>query len=354
MIYISDALNPVIPKGCKMQQVAIQQPPEFPGDLRYIIDENLWDKLDSNSKAALIIHEIFYNEGIFLGHQNSKAVRYMTGIVTSTRMRKISQSEFAKLIFVSNFVAADMFGTMLTKTYDYIDAFTLETDKSTYFASYLPNDVKIGYLHFGRYVYINLSKKHARPTSALTVTSFKKRNIEGRSEAGGNLALTFDEHGKVVEIGVQSKPANIRLLNWEIKAEPGVRIQLVNEMPRKVSGTIQVRNEMRNYDSGKVEMYSTTDDAPNIDSVGFILKRLITTPTIFKTPQGDRLFHSDSGLRYPVTFTSEGTVTIGLLAKGEKIETEKGHFITNGLCEVTYLQNGLASVSENCFLIEVK
>ncbi|MFS4460723.1 hypothetical protein [Bdellovibrio sp. HCB2-146] len=73
---LPDDLNVVMPKGCSLQQIAIQQKPT--GVPLYTVNENLWNRLDENQKAGLILHEIVYSENIYGGHSDARATRAFT------------------------------------------------------------------------------------------------------------------------------------------------------------------------------------------------------------------------------------------------------------------------------------
>lgn len=52
----------IIPNGCRLEQVVFQRNPSILNKTRYLIDENLWNQLDSDNQAALVVHEVIYRE----------------------------------------------------------------------------------------------------------------------------------------------------------------------------------------------------------------------------------------------------------------------------------------------------
>jgi hypothetical protein len=74
-----------IPTGCEIQQVAIQLSDSDLGTsyTRYTINKDLWDLMDDNSKAALILHELIFREAITAQHRVSLRVRYLNAILLS-------------------------------------------------------------------------------------------------------------------------------------------------------------------------------------------------------------------------------------------------------------------------------
>ncbi len=76
---IDDSGIVVIPKGCHLEQIAIQRSNSEmrPGDKRYVINLDLWNSLDSFNQMALILHEILFREQRELRMGKSMVVRGM-------------------------------------------------------------------------------------------------------------------------------------------------------------------------------------------------------------------------------------------------------------------------------------
>lgn len=87
-----------IGKSCKVEQIAIQKQPVFPEDRLYTISRELWDLLDNDHRAGLMIHEIVYGEAIRLGHKNSIKARYFTELIASEKLETMEPEEYARLI----------------------------------------------------------------------------------------------------------------------------------------------------------------------------------------------------------------------------------------------------------------
>jgi hypothetical protein len=99
LVDVPDSEIAVLPKGCEMRQVAIQKKPEFPEDRYYLVDRDLWDALDNDGRAGLMLHEILYREAIELGQTNSKSARYFNSILTSRKMAEFQGPEdFARFL----------------------------------------------------------------------------------------------------------------------------------------------------------------------------------------------------------------------------------------------------------------
>lgn len=86
----------IIPESCRVEQIAIQMSDEEVelGYPRYVINKNLWDRLDENNKAVLILHEIIYREGILSKQVHSMRVRKMTELFIN---KDHSQDKFLKM-----------------------------------------------------------------------------------------------------------------------------------------------------------------------------------------------------------------------------------------------------------------
>lgn len=77
----------VIPRGCKLEQIAVQAKSEDVPVLgyRYIINKDLWDQLDPDNQAVLLMHELVYREQLTANPKvlSSLRVRMMTRALIS-------------------------------------------------------------------------------------------------------------------------------------------------------------------------------------------------------------------------------------------------------------------------------
>lgn len=82
---IQDTGTVAIPSGCKMIPAAFQRRDEdiFPGEKRYVINKDLWDLMDANQKAGLVLHELIYREAIKNVHETSLQTRYFNGFLST-------------------------------------------------------------------------------------------------------------------------------------------------------------------------------------------------------------------------------------------------------------------------------
>lgn len=84
---IDDTGLVVIPRGCKLEQIAVQAKSEDVPVLgyRYIINKDLWDQLDPDNQAVLLMHELVYREQLTANPKvlSSLRVRMMTRALVS-------------------------------------------------------------------------------------------------------------------------------------------------------------------------------------------------------------------------------------------------------------------------------
>lgn len=67
---IRDSYHTYLPPHCEIKQIAINK---LNGTI--IVNKKLWDQLDTNNKAALIFHELVYEDLIFSGYKDSILTR---------------------------------------------------------------------------------------------------------------------------------------------------------------------------------------------------------------------------------------------------------------------------------------
>lgn len=109
LIPIPDVGPGVIPAGCDLVQIAIQQTPELPGEKRFLIQKDLWDQLDEAGKAGLVLHELIYREALKkdLPAKNSKLVRYFNGVISSTQIDQMALKTYIELVHLIDLQTAD-------------------------------------------------------------------------------------------------------------------------------------------------------------------------------------------------------------------------------------------------------
>lgn len=106
LVDIPDSDHIVVPRNCKVEQMAIQTTPTDASPKRYTINKDLWDKLDTVGQAGLIAHELFYRTLLTNNYRedlDSVPVRYLNGILASNTFRKLSFKKSIEALVASGF-----------------------------------------------------------------------------------------------------------------------------------------------------------------------------------------------------------------------------------------------------------
>jgi hypothetical protein len=72
---IPDSLHVFLPSGCQLRQIVIQQSEPGPGEFRYKVSQQLWDMLDNEGRAGLLLHEFLYRDAVTFGQNDSRRSR---------------------------------------------------------------------------------------------------------------------------------------------------------------------------------------------------------------------------------------------------------------------------------------
>lgn len=96
LVDIEDSKNLFKPKDkkCKMLQIAVRKNQKSTQGKRFIIDQELWNALDSQNKAALLTHEIVYEHFFKLGMNDSATAREFNRFLFEERFTKMTKKEF--------------------------------------------------------------------------------------------------------------------------------------------------------------------------------------------------------------------------------------------------------------------
>ena len=91
---IPDAANVDVPTGCKLEQLVNQKKPLLEGDPRYVVNGDLWDAMNNDQRAGIILHEITYREMLEYGHKYSISARWIVGFMATTAIDRATPKEF--------------------------------------------------------------------------------------------------------------------------------------------------------------------------------------------------------------------------------------------------------------------
>jgi hypothetical protein len=95
LIDIPDSSSLSIPSGCAIEQLAIRIAKNFDDDPSYLIQADIFSKLDKNQRAGLILHEVIYRAfTLKLGHTDSVTARYFHQLMMQTDAEEFSYENY--------------------------------------------------------------------------------------------------------------------------------------------------------------------------------------------------------------------------------------------------------------------
>lgn len=106
---VPDSGEVLVPRGCRVEQVAIQHEPRVTRDYRYWINQEIWNAMSRLSRAGLILHEVIYRVALQVGATNSIGVRHLNALMSSPEFDHISREEYTRAViwaFQNNMVAS--------------------------------------------------------------------------------------------------------------------------------------------------------------------------------------------------------------------------------------------------------
>lgn len=99
---VSDTGNIIIKPGCEIKQAVIQRRTGVSIDPIFYIAKNYWAKMDNDSKAALILHEIIYYDAIDMGHTDSIKTRSINSYLMAKNLPQDPRCLFFRILQDSN------------------------------------------------------------------------------------------------------------------------------------------------------------------------------------------------------------------------------------------------------------
>lgn len=112
LIDIPDVSIGVRPKGCSLVQAIVQNTGAQGKESRYLINSDIWNKLDEDHKSALVIHELIYREARnnINRHENSFYVRSFNQLIFSDQIKNMKLKNYILFLKDSFFAQADAYG----------------------------------------------------------------------------------------------------------------------------------------------------------------------------------------------------------------------------------------------------
>lgn len=87
---IPDSNHIAFPIGCEVAQAVIQAEPRSFLHKRFTVNNYFWNLMSADDQATLVIHEIIYKHALKWEHEDSTAVRLLTGLLVSGKFYKLS------------------------------------------------------------------------------------------------------------------------------------------------------------------------------------------------------------------------------------------------------------------------
>lgn len=85
--------------GCHLEKIIDQsEPTSTISNKRYLIRRQQFESLDNDSKAGLILHELFYRDAIARGHATSIKARIMTGLFASKEVESWTLERYVQVM----------------------------------------------------------------------------------------------------------------------------------------------------------------------------------------------------------------------------------------------------------------
>ncbi|MFL5814221.1 MAG: hypothetical protein ACJ763_11640 [Bdellovibrionia bacterium] len=92
---ISDSMHVLLPKGCVIRQIVIQR--QY-SEKTFLVNKPLWEMLDEENRAALVLHETIYWEALSLKQSDSVNTRFFNGTLTSKAMETMNLNAYLELL----------------------------------------------------------------------------------------------------------------------------------------------------------------------------------------------------------------------------------------------------------------
>lgn len=111
-----DAGLVTLPVGCKLEQLVFQRNPSILNKSRYIVNSALWNQLDADNQAALLVHEVIYREFInsLSFEVTSERIRTFNALIHADGLQGLSQESYLALLQELHFPTFEYKGLALS------------------------------------------------------------------------------------------------------------------------------------------------------------------------------------------------------------------------------------------------
>lgn len=320
LVEVNDSGHIFLPNNCKIVQVALQKAPMFPGDGRYVINQDVWDQMPVSSQAGLILHEVIYREALEFGSYDSRAVRYLNSILAADLLSTYTKTRFAQLMIDIGFSAYEDFGTVLKSD----GSLNIILDQSKFYESVRPAQVKIRDYLFDARVPGSIIRDSAGNETSI-VGAFKYR-FQGKDLSLKELEF-YENSGqyKYIEGLIQGdrvelsfKGANYLFYNLIRSSKYALHFNQAGTLIG-VHGNFEVSNGNLKT-PGMITTNSIT--GASVSEYGFpepfVRNIYFSAPTKVQTRQGDLVFNGGNP-DVTIELYSQGTLKEGVLEGFQKL-----------------------------------
>lgn len=99
IVSVDDSMHTVVPSGCKVEQLATQRAlHRVTTEPTFVINADLWDSLNNDNKAALLLHEGILQEAVKIGHLKTPPTRLFNSYLFSSLLEQKSLEFYKDLI----------------------------------------------------------------------------------------------------------------------------------------------------------------------------------------------------------------------------------------------------------------
>lgn len=95
---VPDSEHILIPAKCRLEQIALQNLPQPNPYRMFVVNLDLWERLNGLNRAALLLHELLYREAVAAGHKDSRRVRQLVFRMVSTDFARQDAAAYHALL----------------------------------------------------------------------------------------------------------------------------------------------------------------------------------------------------------------------------------------------------------------
>ncbi|MFV8257103.1 hypothetical protein ACNQKP_04825 [Bdellovibrio bacteriovorus] len=119
-----------VPTDCALEQVVFQRNPSILNKARYVVNSNLWNQLDADNQAALILHEAIYREVInsTANELFSERVRIFNGVIHAQSVRSLLKKDYLKMLQELHLSTYEENGIKLSLGYTTPEGFWMDSE----------------------------------------------------------------------------------------------------------------------------------------------------------------------------------------------------------------------------------